>query len=214
MSSYPDGMTLRPLQSWPGTLPGEYVRSPFSVPLSATLDELDKELQHLGPSRWSNAPSVLALALRDDDFRVDGMPRASARTAHPGVVLYIESRFGPLSYPAAKFTTWQDNLRAITLALNGLRRLDRYGITDANQQYTGWKALPSSGDGSAHASVEEAQRFLREVTGMPEEPLDRVYRNARALTHPDRAGDTSENRRVWDTVEAAGDTLRRAGMLR
>jgi len=212
MSIYPDGMRLRPLLHWPGQFPTEHVRSPFSTTLTNTLAELDLELRHLGDGRRP-APSVLELALREDDFRVDGLPRSNARTQHPGVILHIESCVGPLSNPAANFTTWQDNLRAITLGLNGLRRLERYGITPGSEQYQGWKQLPAAGTGSATRDARSAERFLRDLVQLAEAPVAKVYRAARAKTHPDRSDDTAESRRLWDAVEAAGEVLRRAGML-
>ena len=194
MSRYPDGMVLRPSQSWPGPFPTEHVRSPFSAPLSTTLSELDRELWYLGTGS-RNAPSVLAMALSEGDFRkVDGLPRANARPDHPGVVLYIESMVGPLSYPCAKFDSWTDNLRA---------------ITSANEQYAGWKALPAAGAVAA-TGAEDAEAQLRRVSGLADETdLNRVYRVARANTHTDRGGD----RAGWDAVEAAGDVLRRHGRL-
>ncbi|WP_235659449.1 molecular chaperone DnaJ [Mycobacteroides abscessus] len=203
-------MKLRPLENWPGTFPSLHIRSPFSAPLRTTLEELDRELSFLG-SDGSNAPSVLELALREGDFRIDGLPRADARVQHPGVILRIESRFGPLSYPAAKFATWQDNLRAITLGLNGLRRLDRYGITPGSEQYTGWKQLPPAGRSSVTTpSADDAEKFLRDLTGNYDAPLDKVYRTSRREMHPDRHDNDQE---MWDRVEAAGDVLRRAGRL-
>lgn len=214
MSRYPDGMVLRPSQSWPGPFPTEHVRSPFSAPLSTTLSELDRELWYLGTGS-RNAPSVLAMALSEGDFRkVDGLPRANARPDHPGVVLYIESMVGPLSYPCAKFDSWTDNLRAITLGLNGLRRLERYGITSANEQYAGWKALPAAGAVAA-TGAEGAEALLRRVSGLADETdLNRVYRVARANAHPDRVANTGENAKMWTEIVAAGELLRRLGKIR
>lgn len=209
MSRYPSGMTLRPLIAWPGQRPNVHVRSPFSAALSTTLTELDRELWHLGDGQ-SNAPSVLELALRENDLRNDGMPRADAKITHPGVVLRIDSNAGPLSYPAAKFSTWQDNLRAITLGLNGLRRLDRYGITPGREQYTGWRQLTTGAEVSTPNTSDAAEQALRTVADMADEPLPKVYRTARATSHPDRHGG---DRRDWDRVEAAAEVLRRAGRL-
>ncbi|SIE00258.1 Uncharacterised protein [Mycobacteroides abscessus subsp. abscessus] len=210
MSFYPSGMALRPLNTWPGEFPHTHIRSPFSAPLRTTLEELDRELSFLGSGN-SNAPSVLELALRERDFRVDGLPRADARVQRPGVILRIESRFGPLSYPAAKFTTWQDNLRAITLGLNGLRRLDRYGITPGSEQYTGWKQLPPAGQSNvAVPSADEAEQIIRLAAGDRDSTLDKAYRAARGRSHPDR---NNGDRAGWDLVEAAGDVLRQAGRL-
>lgn len=209
MSYYPDRMKLRPLENWPGTFPSLHIRSPFSAPLRTTLEELDRELSFLG-SDGSNAPSVLEVALRERDFRLDGLPRADARVQHPGVILHIESRIGPLSYPAAKFNTWQDNLRAITLGLNGLRRLDRYGITPGSEQYTGWKQLPSAGQSGVVATADDAEQIIRLAAGDQDSALDKAYRAARGRSHPDR---NNGDRAGWDLVEAAGDVLRQAGRL-
>lgn len=210
VNRYPDGMTVRPLTQWPGAFPAAHVGSPFSAPLSTTLDELDRELRHLGSGR-TNAPSVLEIAFQNGDFRIDGMPRATAKPAHPGVVLYIESRFGQLSYPAARFTTWQDNLRAVTLGLNGLRRLDRYGITPGSEQYTGWTQLPAAGTTTVTTTgAADAERFLRDLAGEYDAPLDKVYRAARRSTHPDR---NDGDHTAWNTVEAIAETLRRSGRL-
>jgi hypothetical protein len=35
--------------------------------------------------------------------------------------------------------TWQDNLRAVALGLEALRRVERYGIAQRGEQYAGWR---------------------------------------------------------------------------
>lgn len=39
------------------------------------------------------------------------------------------------------FVHWQDNLRAIALGMEALRKVARYGIVKGNEQYSGWKQL-------------------------------------------------------------------------
>lgn len=146
--------------------------------------------------------------MRERDFRRDGLPRANSRPDHPGVILAVESTKGPLSFPCDKFVTWQDNLRAIALALEALRRVDRYGITPNDEQYTGWQQLPAAP--SSTVSADEAERVLREVADVaPATALSAVYQRARFVTHPDRGGDRVQ----WDRVEAAAEVLRAAGRL-
>ena len=211
MSDYPAGMTLRPIERWPGKLTANRTRSQFSAPWRATLDLLDRELWHLGPA-GRNAPAVLQIAMREQDFRLDGMPRANARPEHPGVILAIESTKGPLSFPCDRFLTWQDNLRAIALSLEALRRIDRYGITPNAEQYTGWKQLP--GGGAANApSAADAEMVILSYADLPigeATSLDQAYRRARANAHPDRRGG---DRAAWDAVEAAAEVLRATGKL-
>lgn len=208
MGDYPEGMTLRPIERWPGTLTANRVASQFSAPWKATLDLLDRELWHLG-TRGRNASAVLQIAMRENDFRRDGMPRATAKPEHPGVILAIESTKGPLSFPCDRFTRWQDNLRAIALALEALRKVDRYGITPNNEQYTGWQQLPAAPSAST-MSADEAERAIRRIADMaPATGLVVLLRRAQFLTHPDRGGD----RETWDRVEAAAEVLRAAGRL-
>jgi len=211
MTSYPTNMTLRPITAWPHQLTQERRRSNFSAQWGDTLGLLDRELWYLGNGQ-RNAPAILQIAMREQDFRIDGMPRATAKPEHPGVILNVESRTGPLSFPCDTFTSWQDNLRAIALALEALRRLDRYGITPRSEQYAGWKQLPSAGEQApAGVTADEAERQLRLAAGDMDSPLDRVYRAARAGAHPDRNGG---DRSGWDAAEEAAAVLRAHGRLR
>jgi hypothetical protein len=211
MSDYPDSMTLRPIEQWPGKPTATRQRSNFSAPSRSTLDLLDRELHYLGTSN-RNAPTVLQVALREQDFRNDGMPRANARPTHPGVILSIESKHGPLSYPCDRFDLWQDNLRAIALSLEALRKVDRYGVTKSAEQYTGFKSLPA-GAARGDATTADCEMVILSYADLPMgEPvsLDRAYRQARSKVHPDRRGGS---RTAWDAVEAAADALRAAGRL-
>lgn len=213
MSDYPSGMTLRPIEHWPGELTANRIRSPFSAPWRSTLELLDRELAHLSsdPRRFV-ANSVLQIAMREQDFRIDGLPRANSRPDHPGVILSIESVHGPLSYPCDKFLTWQDNLRAIALALEALRRVGRYGITPNAEQYTGWKQLPGGGAEPTMSPL-DAEMLILAQADLPmgvDVSLADAYRRARRNAHPDRS---DGDRTRWDAVEAAADVLRAAGRL-
>lgn len=194
-------VTGRPIVRWPGTFTSDRRSAPFKAGWSSTIDILDRELFCL---QAKNA--VLQLAMRESDFRRDGAPKASARADHPGVILSLDSHYGPLSYPCDRFLTWQDNLRAIALALEALRKVDRYGVTKHGEQYTGWKQL----DGRPTPqpmTVGQAAAFLAEATGDPEanggdmlwEPgrahgpsVDRAYRIAVKRLHPDTPGGSTE----------------------
>lgn len=214
MSDYPSRMTLRPIDVWPGVETRNRERSPFSAQWSATLELLDRELFHLGPGR-QYPPSVLQIAIRERDFRIsDGMPRANATPSHPGVIVNVESTKGPLSFPCDKFDRWKDNLRAIALGLEALRKIDRYGITPGNEQYHGWKALPQQAAAQSF-TVADAEAYIRGIADAHADGLDlgtlqQVYRRAVFATHPDRNGG---DRSRFDLVESAAGVLRNAGRL-
>ncbi|MBJ7383082.1 MAG: molecular chaperone DnaJ [Mycolicibacterium sp.] len=224
MTTYPPNMTLRPLERWPRDEPSGRPRSQFSAGWSDTIGILMTELRQLGPSprsggAWAESsypPSVLQVAIREKDFRNDGMPRANAVPTHPGVILNIESTKGPLSFPCDKFDRWTDNLRAIALGLRALRSVDRYGITPGDEQYTGWKSLPAPPSPNRKMSADEAAALLREIAGAPDGQgldigtLTQLHRRARAVAHPDRHD--GDHTLAYRVAEAA-TMLTKAGML-
>lgn len=217
MSSYPAGMTLRPITTWPREQTRSRQRSKFSAPWTATLELLDRELFHLGKGN-RRADSVLQIAMREQDFRkTDGMPRANAIPDHPGVILNIDGSKGPMSMPCDKFDRWQDNLRAIALSLEALRKVDRYGTTPGNEQYRGWLAIEAQPAGMGR---DAACTFLASVA-YPNEDLAHqaewapriatdpdigrsTLRQAMGKAHPDRHGG---DQTLWDCVEQAAMVL-------
>lgn len=105
----------------------------------------------------------------------------------------------PLRYPCDTFDDWQDNVRAIALALEALRTVDRYGVTKRAEQYKGWAALPSpNGD---HWGEKEALDFLVQLMGSdariatPDRLADTI-RRAEFKTHPDRGGNPDDFKKV------------------
>jgi hypothetical protein len=217
LRSYPPAMTLRPITSWPHAFTNPRRNAPFRAYLRDTLTKLDQELRLLDPKDRLYPPSVLEIAIAERDFRLDGMPRANAQPDHPGVILNIEPRAKPaLSFPCDTFDHWHDNLRAITLTLEALRRIDRYGVTNTGQQYHGWRAIeakPLEPEVPAEQLVTVlavAAGLITPVADTSPENLARIWRTARANTHPDT---NDGDRAVWDRVEKAANQLRRMGWL-
>lgn len=219
-------LTFRPLKTRPpGWKTAEAARppSPFDATYSATLELLDRELRHL------DATAVfLQLDIDDADVRIDGQIRANANPNHPGVMLTIETRrHGVLVYDCDAFSrrywrgnrpAWQDNLRAIALGLEALRRVERYGIAERGQQYAGFRELGAGMPmGSGKMSLDEAARLLADTAceafgddwvdaetllavGAPDhESLVRgAYRDAVQVHHPDRGGDPETFQRLTE----------------
>lgn len=189
--------TFRPLR-WSGpTTPAHQRRSrwTFKAAWSDTLDLLDRELVYLDARNV-----VIEADFREQDIRLDGMPRSNARQpVHPGVRIAFESKHGPLVYATDSCENWQHNVRSIALGLEALRAVDRYGVTKRGEQYTGWKAI-EAGYGAV-TTVEEARQLLDSYGG-----------EAAALkaTHPDYGGD----RAAFDGVQAARRLLAAAGGAR
>jgi hypothetical protein len=197
---------IRPIQSWPGEETQTRKHSPFRATYGTTLAELDVELRAL---KAKNV--VLQLAVRDSDVRLDGGLKSGRRPADPRVILSMDTPHGPLSYPCDTFRDWTDNLRAVVLALNALRAVDRYGVTKHGEQYTGWKQLPGGTPmPAATMTVDQAAAFLAEATGEPcdagdflDSPgvvhgpsVERGYRVAVKRLHPDAGGSTEDFQRL------------------
>lgn len=202
---------IEPMPAWPYPETRNRKVTPFSAAWGTTLELLEREITAL------QVTGVVAVRVvgKPTDIRRDGMLRAGARLEHPGVAISFTSPHGHLTYPCDTFTSrgftscWQVNVRAIALALEALRRVDRYGVGGRGEQYAGWRAIgPSPTDVPEFVSREAALAWLRDLVQDEHAPLERLYRAAQAKAHPDRhAGD----RRVWDFVEAAG---RAVGMAR
>ena len=202
-------ITFRPIVQWPRPMTKTRKSSPFDSSYSATLDLLDRELFHAGARS-----AVVQLALDPRDIRNDGMPRADARPVqHPGVIVSFEKDLGgrkvPLSFPCDVFPHWQANLRAIALALEALRRVDRYGVTSMAEQYRGWAQLPGPIVAPAAMSPEQAASFFRgfsnddaHVLLQSSESMQAAYRLAVRKLHPDANG--GQELQDWHTLQTGG----------
>jgi hypothetical protein len=222
--NYPPGMTLRPLDGWPNLLTPTRRRAPFKSSFGDTVTMLKRELRMLDPDDPKWPDSVLQVALREKDFRLDGMPRANVVHEHPGVILNIDSRTRKsLSFPCDTFMHWHDNLRAIALTLEALRKVDRYGVTQTGQQYRGWQAIepkPATIDAVTSACIvlarvawpnenDEAQARWASKIATDSEIRRNTLRQARVRAHPDKHnGDGA----LSNQVEGAADVLRRSGI--
>lgn len=206
-------ISYQPIDRYPGvaTPDDQRTRSPFSTSWGTTLDELDREL------RFLNAPrAVIAIDVADHGIRLDGELNARAKVNGPAVVLAFDApNIGPLKYACDRFWHWQENLRAIVLGLESLRRVERYGIASRGEQYTGFKALPSGiALSAAPMTEEEAATVLLDLGGEDvyfdpddERPsdaqLDEVFRRAVKRHHPDQGG----TREAFDALMAARKVL-------
>lgn len=203
-------IVYRPIERWPGDLTKVRRRSDFTAKWHQTLALLEREIRAIDGKNV-----VFQIALEERDFRIDGQPRAHARAAHPGVILTLDSKWGPLQYPCDSFWEWQDNVRAIALALEALRKVDRYGVTAHGEQYTGWKQIGTGtalGSGDTPMTVDEAARVLADACDglyAPAMLIDQVerrkdaYRRAAQKHHPDVGGEEE----AWRLIDKAKRVL-------
>jgi len=100
-----------------------------------------------------------------------------------------------LGYATAEYDDWQDNLRAIALAMEALRAVDRYGVSKRGEQYQGWKQLPQSTDPTSELRTkDDALDYLTERYGGD-------LRRGLFESHPDHGGNTDDFRKVMRCKE-------------
>jgi hypothetical protein len=180
---------FKPIEKWPSKPTPSWSRqsSRFKAGWQATLDLLERELNHLGAKDISIEGFFFV-----NDIRNDGWPKSSARPTQPGVVLSFTVKRGRMVMPCDRYHDWEANIRAIALTLEHLRAVERYGATSEKQeQYTGWLKLPAAG--AIDEAAEMAKILVKHacVTYAPSEVLgdqkifDEVWRVAVRRTHPD-----------------------------
>lgn len=201
MNYWPPRMKVDPIGQWPGTLTTRRQSSPFSASLASTLEVLDREIRALG-----GTDVRLQIAIAPEAFRLDGYPRSTAKPEHPGVILTLQSKHGALSYPCDTYTTWQDNLRAIALALEALRKVDRYGVTKRGEQYRGFLALEATPARPFHDAATAIAWLIdltdaRDTVETGPDWMQRLVRRAQRITHPDLGGDPATFQLVTDAIE-------------
>jgi len=198
------------------------VTPPFKTGHKETLRLLDRELRMVGAIE-----PVVQLALHEKEFNRDGLPYVGAVPEHPGVIVSFRKRVQrpgpgdkpefievPLSFPCNTYSTWEANLRAIAIAMEDLRRIDRYGVSRGAEQYLGFRALPPPGPEHVEiTTVDAAARYVARVAGSSIDPnnviADRelfrdLYQYAARHLHPD--GDRHDEEQ-WKKLQAAKNLI-------
>lgn len=89
-----------------------------------------------------------------------------------------------------------------SLALEALRKVQRYGVGLSGEQYTGWKALPSGSNGAL--TKEAAEAFIK-ANGDNVAEIGEAYRRAMRNLHPDRnGGEESHFKRLQEAKDVLG----------
>ena len=139
-----DGRSLFAVQPWNG-------KSRRPVSMAEAIKGALEEIRLLG-GKYPVISSNVAL-------RLDGTPRANQYIpADPGVVIYFEIDGDPMAMARDEFNRPEENLRSLTLAISGLRLMQRHGGgIMLKRAFEGFKSLPAPG----------AARPWWEVLGVP-----------------------------------------------
>jgi hypothetical protein len=199
---------IRPIQKWPGKENSDPKWSPFRKSYRDTLKDLEYELEKANAVDGS---LVLEMYVDPREIRKDGQLRADARVQRHGVIFRFSRFTGrrfkrtdgsirhetqDVSYPCDAFTHWQDNLRAIVLSMESLRRVERYGVFKYDEIISRL-ALPTA-DGKV-STRESAAAFMASYSGVAMKEIlfsdtarSTAYRKAAQKLHPDAGGNPEE----------------------
>ena len=195
-------MTQRPISAWPWPQNGYPQWSRFRAKWSDTSSLLKREVARRGAE-----DVILEIDVDSRDLRRDGWLRSNASPRSSRVVVTFEDEtHGWVRYHCDQFSDWRDNVRAIAISLESLRKVDRYGVSDG-EQYHGFRsgrALPGKVLTSREAAVlisendDDPDDYLRDP-----EACRIGIRRALKRAHPDSGGSEDD----LYVVQAARGTL-------
>lgn len=164
-------------EGWPRTPEGARRTAAYKIPAGRARDHLLKELTLMKARRVVISTNVA--------IRPDGLPYANQRSNDPGVAVYWKDPEGVERVIACdKWKTVNDNLRAVGLAIEALRALERTGASEIiARAFRGFAALP--------ASTSRPWRVVLGIDPMKtptSTELKEAYLAKARAAHPDRGG--------------------------
>lgn len=169
-------------------------RGAFQVTLDRARRDLLRSLELLGVKRSDIVISTNVPLRLDGEFRA----RARLQEDDAGVALYFGWKGKDYCFAVDKYEDVRSNTRAIGLAIEALRALQRAGVDDLLEQaFSGFARLPAS-----IVPVRRAWRDVLEYSDVEHPTRDELKQRWRALSakhHPDRGG----SRESFDDVQRA-----------
>jgi hypothetical protein len=177
-------VNMEGIEIYPLTWPANWKRTPahlrkssrYKVSFARARDEVVRSLSLMNVRDYnvvisSNVPT-----------RRDGLPYANMREPEdPGVACYWTKDSERRVIACDSWRTVRDNLRAVGLALEALRQLERTGASEIlNRAFTGFAALPPAGG--------DWRNVLGLNGDVTIEQVELRYRTLAKMLHPDKGG--------------------------
>jgi hypothetical protein len=177
-----------PLQ-WPQGWKRTHARrsAPYKVTMVKAFADLQRTLKLLGAVRGSvvvssNVPPRNAMGTPCND---------GAKLEDPGVAVYWTTQaHGERVVACDRWNTVRDNVRAIGLALEGLRAMERAGATQIlDRAFQAFGALPAGEGAPVVRPWWEVLGFPKALTGsLSVAVIEARYRELATKAHPDKGG--------------------------
>lgn len=149
-------------------------RSQFKVSTAVALRDMYFELKMLGATDIIVSTNL--------ELRLDGQPRSDRRPpSDPGVAVYFKRKKRPMCVACDRWSTIDDNMRAVGKTLESIRSIERWGSGSmVEQAFAGFTALPAP---------EQPFQILGVGANASTEEIERAFRLLAQKHHPDRGGE-------------------------
>ncbi|BAY08612.1 J domain-containing protein [Calothrix sp. NIES-2098] len=190
ISAYPLNWAL----IYPRTPSHQRQEAQFKVKFGIARDQLLHELQLLGASNVIISSNV--------QLRRDGLPYANFKEPEdPGVAVYFRIKKKNYVLCCDKWLTVRDNLRAIGLHCAAIRGMERWGVGNVEQAFTGYQALPPTQPKQWWEVLGvDAQASARQVR--------EAYRKLAQQHHPDIGGSAQKMTQINAAYQQAKQARR------
>lgn len=130
-------------------------------------------------------PKESIVVSSDVPIRKDGLPYSNMREpVDPGVAVYFKLDGKDYCLPCDKWDKVADNIAAIAAHVCAMRGIERWGVGESHDVYTGFKALPEK------SSADHLTWW--NILGVPvnadESAVKEAYRSLSKKYHPDTSG--------------------------
>lgn len=181
-----DAFPLRWPEGWPRTPLAQRARSPYKVTPERATGDLVRSLKLLGASSGSIVIST------NIPVRRDGLPYANVREPEDAgvAVWWITRAHGERVLACDRWRKVHENIRAIGLAVDGLRAIDRAGASQIlHRAYSAFAALPAAPDRVPEQPWWTVLGFNEKVLEVLSIPvIEARHRELSRTAHPDRGG--------------------------
>lgn len=150
------------------------------------VSELDKYTKVGHPYRVEPGSIIISSNI---PIKKDGLPYSNySNPEDPGVAVYFTLDGKPYCLPCDKWDRVEDNIAAIAAHVAAMRGIERWGVGEAHDVYTGFKALPEA---------TEAYMDIWLTLGLSGKPDDvqwvkNAFRHKAGQLHPDKPGGSHE----------------------
>jgi hypothetical protein len=123
----------------------------------------------------------------------------------PGCAIYFDRKGKPMTVACDRYMDLQSNMRAITLTLNAIRGIERWGSSELlERSVAGFAELPAP---AGSAIVRPYWEVLTISENAPLEVAETVYRSLVKKHHPDVGGDPAKFMEIQAAIKKAREVL-------